>query len=618
MIFFLFLFAKVLLVFAAIACHAETICRTLRPDPAALAARGPVCTEKNNAVRAKLRASVKQETLLNVIDVLVAYDQSACNWLTANGKGTPDTYARAKIAEMNACLVNSRITEFTFRLVGTVCIGVDATQYRDRYGRVDLEGILSRCLVDDFGTIRATGEWKKITDQREALGADLVSVLVSAGSDGFVGMGYALEDNLLDAFSTNPATIPSFGDWAYSICSIDVTDDSHSMLHEIGHNMGCGHADARVASGAEIDLGPQLYSYSAASYLWIGDEGFYTIMGYNFGGLRPDGSYNPFDRFTELPYFSSPNLYYGGVALGSESQDNRRTLLNTYAYVAQYRVSQLALGQEPDGGGLPSARTFSTEFRPAKAVNGSLPYVGAVREGDKLVALLSLKCGKAATTGNRAGTCKVTATLTGLDGKMIRSKAVDVACGYDATAVLDIKDRGQLTLTLGGEGFVGTLGPNLTVKTEPVGGAWTNAKSRVDVNFGQGMQSLPEGTLVDLLPTGAGAEPVVLVGGKWNFARASTVKWAKPKDASEKELVVDVGTNGEKSNRSGMKLTYVPKKGSFKGSFKVYALAKAGSATKLMQYRVGVTGIVADGVGRGTAVLKRTGGAWDVVVGGEK
>ena len=572
--------------------------------------------QEQGADGVRLRASVKSETLLNVIDVLVAYDQSACNWLVANGKGTPDAYARTKIAEMNACLTNSCITEFTFRLVGTVCIGVDATQYRDRYGSVDLEAILSEHLVDAYGKVRATGEWKKITDQREALGADVVSMLVSAGGEGVVGMGYSLEDGLWDVFSTNPASIPSFGDWAYSICSIDVTDGDHSMLHEIGHNMGCGHADARVASWTAMDLGPQLYSYSAASYLWIGDEGFYTIMGYNFGGLRPDGSYNPFDRFTELPYFSSPNLYYRGVALGSENHDNRRTLLNTYAYVAQYRVSQLHLGQDPDVEPLPPARTFSTEFRPAKAVNGALPYVGAVREGDKLVALLSLKCGKAATTGRRAGKCKVSATLTGLDGKMIRSKAVDVACGYDATAVLDIKDRGQLSLKLGGEGFVGTLGPDLTVKTEPVGGAWTNAKSRVDVDFGQGTQFLPEGTLVDLLPTGDGAEPVVPVGGKWSFAKAATVKWAKPKDAAEKELVVDVGTNGEKPNRSGMILTYVPKKGTFKGSFKVYALVDAGSGKKLMKYRVAVTGIVAGGVGRGTAALKRNGGTWDVVVDG--
>ena len=610
------LFARLFLVLAVTAGNAAPTCRTLRPDPGALVARRAVRAACNAAGAKKSRASVKSETLLDVVDVLVAYDRSACNWLAENGKGTPDAYARRKIAEMNACLVNSCITEFTFRLVGTVCIGVDATQYRDRYGYVDLETILAEHLVDAYGKVSATGEWKKITDQREALGADVVSMLVSAGTEGVVGMGYSLEDSPWDAFTTNPGSISSFGDWAYSICSIDVTDEDHSMLHEIGHNMGCGHADWRVASGFEMELGPQLYPYSAAYYLWIDGEGYYTIMGYNFGGLGSDGSYNPFARFTELPYFSSPMLSYEGVALGSSNHDNRQTLLNTYAYVAQYRASKQPLGQEPVVGPEPPSRIFSTEFRPARAVNGVAPYIGAVRQGEELVGILSLRCGRSAATGSRAGKCKVTATVTGLDGKMKKSKAVDVACGYDATADFDIKDWGRLTLTLGGEGFVGTLGADRAVKTESVGGAWTNARSRVDVNFEPGMRFLPEGTRVDLLPTGDGAEPITPVNGKWGFAKAATVKWAKPKGASEKELVVDVGKNGEKSNRSGMKLTYVPKRGTFKGSFRIYALVDAGSGKKLAKYRVNVTGVVAGGVGRGAAVLRKTGGAWDVVVGG--
>lgn len=609
------LFARLFLALAATACHAVPTCRTLRPDSDALAARR-VAYAANGAAGVRLRASVKQETLLNVLDVLVAYDLSACNWLTANGKGTPDAHAREKIAEMNACLVNSKITNFTFRLVGTVCVGVDATQIRDRYGNVDLEAILAERILDGYGNIRATGEWKKIPDRREALGADLVSVLVSAGDEGFVGMGYALEDSQWDAFSTDPTSIPAFGDWAYSICSIGATDYGNSMLHEIGHNMGCGHADKSLASGKEIELGPQLYSYSAASYVWIDGEGYSTIMGYNFGGLRPDGSYDPLDRFTELPYFSSPAVSYEGVSLGSKNHDNRQSLLNTYAYVAQYRVSRVPLGQEPYVDPPPSSRTFPTEFRPTKAVNGAEPYAGTVRRDGRLVGLLSLKCGKAGTSGSRAGKSKVTAMVTGLDGKVKKSKAVDVDCGCDATAEFDIADWGHLTLTLGGEGFVGSLGTDLTVKTEPIGGNWTDTRSRVDVNFEPGMRFLPPGTRVELLPTGEGAEPVVPRSGKWNFAKAATVKWAKPKGGSEKELIVDLGKNGEKTNRSGMKLTYVPKKGTFKGSFRIYALVDAGSDKKLVKHRVDVTGIVAGGVGRGTAVLKNAGGAWDVTVDG--
>ena len=401
------LFAGLFVVLMATVCNAAVACRTLRPDSAAFAARR-VAYVANGAERVRLRASVKRETQLDVIDVLVAYDLSACDWLAANGKGTPDAYAGAKIAEMNACLVNSRISAFTFRLAGTVCIGEDATQYRDAYGDVDVEAIMSERLVDEYGRVRATGEWKKITDKREALGADIVSVLIAAGKRGVVGIGYSLQDNPLDGFSSNPAMIPAFGDWAYSICSIDVADEDYSMLHEIGHNMGCGHADKTMASWSAMDLGPQLFPYSAASYLWIDGDGYYTIMGYNFGGLRQNGWYDPSDQFNALPYFSSPTLAYKGVALGTEYNDNRRTLLNTYAYVAQYRVSRLPPRPVP----IPSSRVFPTEFRPVKAVNGIVPYVGAVYDGGKPVATLSLKCGRVGTKGRRAGLCKVSASVT--------------------------------------------------------------------------------------------------------------------------------------------------------------------------------------------------------------
>ena len=101
-------------------------------------------------------------------------------------------------------------------------------------------------------------------------------------------------------------------------------------------------------------------------------------------------------------------------------------------------------------------------------------------------------------------------------------------------------------------------------------------------------------------------------GGKWKFAKAASVKWAKPKKGADpsayydavagKDLVVD--TLGGKTNVSGMKLAYTPKKGTFKGSFKVYALEGEGKAKKLKKYTVKVSGVVVDGVGYGTATSK--------------
>ncbi len=589
-------------------------CRTLKPSFADLAERAVFKTARKSSspyLRASVKASVSAETQLDVVDVLVAYDLSAQKWLVSNTKSSPVAYAQHKVDEMNECLLNSRISEFKFRLVGTVCIGVDATRYRDNYGYVDLERILSDLLVDEGGNVVATGEWAKITTQREALGADVVSLLVDAGRYGIVGLGYSLEDAYGWYFSADSSLIPSFGDWAYSVCSISVADDDYSMLHEIGHNMGCGHPDRTCASSYAMYLGPQLYNYSAGYYPWIGGKGYYTIMGYNFGGLGQDGLYDSEDRFTALPYFSSPLLSYNGETLGSDYNDNRRTLINTYAYVSQYRPSVLAPDAEPtiDPGVSPLSRAFPTEFNPTSVINGKEPYVGAVYDGGKPVAIVSLKCGKTAVKGKRMGMSKVAAYVTGLDGKKKSAKAVYVTSGYDAKATLEVKDWGTLNLTLGGEGFVGTLGSGLTVRTASVCSAWPHKKSAVDVDFSNGTGALPEGTLEDLLPTGEKAEPFSLNGGKWTFAKAAPIKYKKIKDKVTNESHYELqGTDDPlKTNLSAMKLNYTPKKGTFKGSFKVYSLEQSGTNAKLKKYSAKASGIVVDGVGYGTAVINKVG-----------
>ena len=591
-------------------CAAMPCCRTLKPNPAALAWRAALSggrVPETPSLRAAVRADVQQP----VVDVLVAYDLSAQKWLADNGKGAPLEYAKRKVEEMNGCLRNSLIDTFKFRLVGTVCIGADATQYRDSLGYVDLDFILSGKLVNEWGDRVASGEWAKITDAREELGADVVSVLVDSGRYGTVGLGYALEDDYVNKYSRDSSQIPSFGDWAYNVCSISIVDESHSMLHEIGHNMGCGHPDGSCASAFDMDLGPQLYSFSAGYYAWIGDEGYYTIMGYNFGGFRPDGSYDPYDRFTELPYFSSPLLTYEGVPLGTAFNDNRRTILATGAYVAKYRAAKVPVDAEPEHSGdedTPS-RVFPTEFRPVKAVNGTAPYVGVVYDSVKPVGILSLKCAKAATSGKNAGKSKVSAVVIGLDGKQKKSSAEYVTCGYDAKAKLVVKDWGTLSLTLGGEGFTGALGDGMTVKTATVGGALSFANSVVDVDFKSGTGVLPAGVLEDLLPTGDHAEPVLQKGGKWAFAKAAQIKYKKITDRATKAVRYELqgADDPAKPNLSAMKLAYTPKKGTFKGTFKVYALEPSGTRLKLKKHSAKVSGIVVDGVGRGIAVIGKTG-----------
>ena len=54
---------------------------------------------------------------------------------------------------------------------------------------------------------------------------------------------------------------------------------------------------------------------------------------------------------------------------------------------------------------------------------------------------------------------------------------------------------------------------------------------------------------------------------------------------------------------SGLKLTYKAKDGTFKGSFKVYSVNKG----KIKTTTVNVTGFLLDGVGYGTATIKKVG-----------
>ncbi len=150
------------------------------------------------------------------------------------------------------------------------------------------------------------------------------------------------------------------------------------------------------------------------------------------------------------------------------------------------------------------------------------------------------------------------------------------------------------------------------VQSANVGGNWSKASATATVEAGN-VSMFPGVVLEGLLPTN---EVAVVSRGKWAFAKAASVKWTKPKagqaavmqDASGKGLVVDTAKG--KTNLSGLKLTYTPKKGTFKGSFKVYAM----QGTKLKKYTVKVSGVVVDGVGYGIATCKKPAMTWAVTV----
>lgn len=90
---------------------------------------------------------------------------------------------------------------------------------------------------------------------------------------------------------------------------------------------------------------------------------------------------------------------------------------------------------------------------------------------------------------------------------------------------------------------------------------------------------------------------------------ANLKKWDAGKVASLKlKGGVVLGTDDPaKPNLTGLKLTFKPKDGTFNGSFSAVSLSETGSKPRLVKSKAAVNGVVVDGKGYGTAVIKNTG-----------
>ena len=256
---------------------------------------------------------------------------------------------------------------------------------------------------------------------------------------------------------------------------------------------------------------------------------------------------------------------------------------------------------------------ITAPYAAAKAVT----LMGAAYDGCDVVGIVELKLGK---VNAKKKTSKASGSVTTLDGKKHTAKGVAVT-GIEgtspATVSLEVKGLGTMAVTIGGTQFAGTLGGTYHVQSADVGGAWAGGSAVAAVEPGD-LSVFSGRVLSDFLPTN---EVAVVSGGKWKFEKAAGVKWAKPKkgaalpeiydEASGKGLVVDTSKG---ANLSGLKLTYTPKKGTFQGSFNIYALEVSGSATKLNKYRLNVSGVVVDGTGYGTVTSKKPALQWPITV----
>ncbi|MCX6564654.1 MAG: M12 family metallo-peptidase [Candidatus Aminicenantes bacterium] len=229
------------------------------------------------------------------IDVMLPYTPAARDY--ANAASGINNYVSLAMQLAQLGMDNS-LTDITMRLVYSALI-----DYADT-GNSNTD--LARLQNPNDGYLDQVHTW------RNTYGADLVHLLTK--TDDYGGLGYLL---------LNPAGSPAY---AFSVGRIQQISWTTTTIHEMGHNMGCGH---RKGQPGETWNG--LFSYSAG-WRWVGNDGnkYCSIMSYkdDFGGVIP----------TQVEYFSNPSVNYKGTPTGNAADgDNARSLREIKTVISNYR-----------------------------------------------------------------------------------------------------------------------------------------------------------------------------------------------------------------------------------------------------------------------------------------
>lgn len=230
------------------------------------------------------------------IDLFVMYDTAA---KTDEGSDSIMLLKiNAAIAEANNAYVLSKI-DAELNLVGTKKVN-----YAESY---ILDTNLLR-LKNHVGVLDSAGLI------RDSLKADIVTLIVDSATGGYAGLGYVM---------TTADT--SFRSYAYNVLVNEgLTAGWYTLAHEIGHNMGCQHdSKTTKTKGA--------YTYSHGWTFKGMDKAYYaTIMSYGNA------------TSTRIPFFSNPLVKYNGVATGTATANNAKTIGLTAPIIANFKGTDTA------------------------------------------------------------------------------------------------------------------------------------------------------------------------------------------------------------------------------------------------------------------------------------
>lgn len=236
-------------------------------------------------------------TMATHVDLLVAYTHKA--------RGTDDPAAIESlisnaVAAANTAYANSKVT-LRVRLVGTMEVTYDDTL-------VSAETTLGRLMLTNDGYM------DEVHARRNALGADVVSLVALGPTPAVCGQAYVMTPALLNVFEQA----------AFSVVTKDCAAANFSLAHELGHTFGLQHDRGNSTSAASY---PYAVGYQDPA------QTFRSIMSYDC----PQGC-------PRVPHFSNPDVLYGGRPTGvyhlaSDGADGARALNDNAITIMNWRSS---------------------------------------------------------------------------------------------------------------------------------------------------------------------------------------------------------------------------------------------------------------------------------------
>ena len=235
-----------------------------------------------------------------IVTVMVVYTPAAALWSLNNQTNINNTINQMMV-KSNLVLNNSNT------LVQLQLVHSQQVDYVERDSDVDLYNL----------TNPNDGYMDNVHSLRNYYAADLVVFLEVASFTG--GIAWLLN---------SPAGSPSL---AFSLTRVQQATSAYTIVHEIGHNMGCGHHAAQ-----NVQPGPGLYTFSSGGR-WTGSDNrkYSSVMTYGSGSYFADGVSS-----VSVPYFSNPDIFYAGAPTGDATNaDNARTIRQVRTVIAGYRSS---------------------------------------------------------------------------------------------------------------------------------------------------------------------------------------------------------------------------------------------------------------------------------------